>query len=561
MVPIVIRPGAAGSSEERPLWAFYGARQLLDMIGLSYRIVADDTPTEADLVIDPGRGQVCVRCEPTGEENAGPIAPELRVEFQAEFAPDPVGLLGPCGGSLPVIGGLAEDADASGVGCGRVWCALDTYPQTGPLLRVEQTDPDGWRITFCVPFFEMIGLYLSRFSWQGNPGFKGFVRHIDLLWSALEERWGGVPVVSKYQAMFQNMLKACYGKLGATMVTKWYHPAIEGRIRRSGLLLSHDVDSVYKSAEFSGRESQQGNAHWNFPKWEALESEYGLRSAFYLFSPSPEQEYWLSQPAYLLSDAPVLEAALGLAAKGWEIAPHELGFRTADEVAAEVARFRELTGIMPPGTRNHHLKHAVDSLMHKAAGGLKYDSTWYAEQTQSSFLCGTMLPYAPLNAHTGEPVDIWEFAFVVEDGIVMGCYGVDGGRSTEGAITDGVRVLEQVIAGNGYVCLNWHQRTFDHMGGTYEGAPENWIGAYRGLIEYYQANADDWWSPLPGELAAFWSRRQAVTLDSIGDEILVQNDGPTDAADLVLCIHDGAVQRLVEAPVASGERRSFGLRA
>ncbi len=561
MVPVLIQPSSATSAEQRSLWAFYGAWQLLDMMGLSYRVWTADECPASELTIDPARGQVCVRCRPCGEEHAGPIAPELRVEFQAESAPDPSGLLGPHKGSLPVIGGLCALPAEGEFDCGRVWCAQDTYADAGPLLRVEEVDDDGWRLTLGAPVFQTVGLYLSRFSWAGNPGFTRFVRYVDVLWSQLEQRWGGVPVVSEYQAMFERLLRACHEKLGLVMATKWYHPAVDGRIRRSGLLLSHDVDSVYKSPEYRGRENQEGNAHWNFPKWQALESEYGLKSAFYLFSPSPEEDYWLEQPAYLVSDPPVLAAARELAEKGWEIAPHELGFRTGEEVAAEVSHFTEVTGVVPPGTRNHYLKHAADSLTYKAAAGLTYDSTWYAEQVQSSLLCGTVLPYGPLNASAGEPVGLWEFAFVVEDGIVMGCYGVDTGRTTEGAVADGARIIDQSIALNGYICLNWHQRTFDRMS-IYEGAPENWVGAYRGIIEYYLRHAPDWWSPVPGELADFWSRRQGVEIESFAGRVSVRNGGPRDAGDLVLCIHDPGApggRRLVSVPVTAGETLTVDL--
>lgn len=561
MLPVLLRPSSASSPEQRSLWAFYGAGQLLDMMGLSYRVCTVEECADEDLVIDPGRGQVCVRCSPCGEERAGPITPELRVEFQAEFAPDSAGLLGSREGSLPLIGGLCALPTAGEFDCGRVWCARDTYAETGPLLRVERVGEGGWRMTFGAPVFETVGLYLSRFSWAADPGFTRFVRYVDVLWSQLEQHWGAVPVVSQYQAMLERLLRACYEKLALPMVTKWFHPAIDGRIRRSGLLLSHDVDSVYKTPEYRGRENQEGNAHWNFSKWQALESEYGLKSAFYLFSPSPGEDYWLRQPAYLVSDPPVLAVARELAGNGWEIAPHELGFRTPDEVAAEVRRFTELTGVVPPGTRNHYLKHTAHSLGYKAAAGLLYDSTWYAEQVHSSFLCGTVLPHAPLDTSTGEPVGLWEFAFVVEDGIVMGCYGMESGRTTEGAVADGARVVDRSTALNGYVCLNWHQRTFDRMS-TYEGAPENWVGAYRGLIEHFQRHAPDWWSPLPGELADFWTRRQSVQIDNIGRGVSVSNAGRRDASDLVLCIHGTRAakeRRLVSVPVTAGETLTVDL--
>jgi hypothetical protein len=416
----------------------------------------------------------------------------------------------------------------------------------------------GWRIWLNAPVLETIGLYLSRYSWDANPGFERFVKYIDVLWSVLQPRWGAVPVVSEYQRVFERILSACYGKLGLPMVTTWYHPAINGQIMRNGLLLSHDVDSVYKSPEFRGRDDQTGNAHWNFSKWEDVENKFGVKSVFYLFSPSPDETYWLDRPGYLLSDGPVLDAALRLAQGGWEIAPHCLGHATAREVAAEIEHFRQLTGVMPPGTRNHYLKHKAPSLNYKAAGGLRYDSTWYAEQTNSSFLCGTVLPHAPLNAATGMDADIWEFAFVVEDGIVMGCYGTDHARTTEDAVDEGRVCVDQIIARNGYVCLNWHQRTFDRMSADDGPGADNWVETYQGIIEYYQSNAAMWWNPLPGQLADFWSRRSDVVIESDGGEVVVSNAGASDFEELVVRYHgrDGDGQ-LVSVPLGPGEASSL----
>jgi len=559
MLPVIITPRHTDDPQLQSTWAYYGARQLLDMIGLSYVEAAPGDDHEATLVIDPASGQICVNCEPSPGPDYGEVWPILRVELQAEFTPDSplppgegsgvrgnkaVTPLPPGEGpgvrapdSLPVFGGVR---DIQGdVACGVLRYVEAKYGEQGPLFVVQHVGDGAFRIIFNAPIFETIGLYLSRFSWAGNPGYKSFVRYIDVLWAALEDKWGARPVVSDYQDIFTAILRHCYDRLGLVLATKWFHPAIDGEIKFNAMLLTHDVDSVYADSGFRGQQDQSDNPHFNFARWQELESRFGIKSAFYFFSPAPTHQYWLPTPGYLVTDEPVMQAARELAESGWEIAPHELGHRTAEEVAAEVAYFEHVTGRKPPGTRNHYLTNWPDSLKYKAAAGLLYDSTWYAEQTDTSFLCGTVLPYAPLDTASGRPLDIWEFAFVIEDGIVTGCYGADTERGTKEAIADGARGLDIIIARSGYACFNWHQRTFARQT-ELQHAPDSWVSILEGLLEYYQARAPRWWNPLPGQLAQFWSRRQAAQVESRPGEIVVRNSADDDCPDLVLALHGEA---------------------
>ncbi len=565
MLPVVVRSLCTDDPQRQSTWAYYGARQLLDMIGLSYGEAGAGDDFEGGLVIDPAGGQVCVNCRPAPAPDYGAVWPILRVELQAEFTPDcllPLGSEaggnevvtplppgeGPGVRALPVFGGVREvEGD---VACGVLRYVETKYGGQGPLFVVQEVGDAAFRIILNAPIFETIGLYLSRFSWAGNPGYKSFVRYIDVLWAALADRWGARPVISDYQDIFTAILRRCYDRLGLVMATKWFHPAVDGQIKLNGMLLTHDVDSVYGDKAFRGRADQSDNPHFNFARWRELENRFGIKSAFYFFSPAPTQEYWLPATSYLVTDEPVLQAARELAQSGWEIAPHELGHRTAEEVAEEVAYFRQVTGCQPPGTRNHYLTNWPDSLKYKAAAGLLYDSTWYAEQTATAFLCGTVLPYAPLDVATGEPVDIWEFPFVIEDGIVTGGYGAGTQRGTEAAIADGAGGLDMILAKNGYVCFNWHQRTFARRT-TLQQAPDSWVSILEGLLEYYQAHAPRWWNPLPGELARFWSRRRAVQVESRPGQIVVRDPAGADCPDLVLALHG-------EAPALAGAEQVPG---
>ncbi len=147
-----------------------------------------------------------------------------------------------------------------------------------------------------------------------------------------------------------------------------------------------------------------------------------------------------------------------------------------------------------------------------------------------------MLPYAPIDPESGLSAGIWEFGFVVEDGIVTGCYGIGTARDTAGGVADGVTTLNTAFAQNGYVCFNWHQRTFA-MRTDRQREGESWVDMLAGLIEYFQTNAPAPWYPLLGELAHFWSLRDAVEVESCPERIIVRNGGAEDFPECVVALH------------------------
>jgi hypothetical protein len=280
-------------------------------------------------------------------------------------------------------------------------------------------------------------------------------------------------------------------------------------------------------------ESQAGNRWFNFPRWADLETSLGVRSVFFLMSPDPALEYWCA-PGYNLADPVVTRAAWRLAQRGWEVSIHQLGVDRQELLDGERRWFEQAMRAPPTGTRSHYLKHLPHTLALKAAAGHAYDSTWYAETTETSFLCGTTKPFGPFGLTApGERTRLWEFPFVAEDGIIFGVYG-DSPREVEAAVAEGRKALSQAMRHNGYVCLNAHQRTFARMSG-YPGAPDDWTPAYERLIREFQSQSPALWSPLPRELASWWSAREQVTLESTPEGLLATNEGRGPIGDLVVC--------------------------
>ncbi|MBC7289604.1 MAG: hypothetical protein H5T86_16505, partial [Armatimonadetes bacterium] len=165
---------------------------------------------------------------------------------------------------------------------------------------------------------------------------------------------------------------------------------------------------------------------------------------------------------------------------------------------------------------------AHDALDAKHRAGLIYDSTWYAEQADTAFLCGTVFPFRPVSTCTGRILELVELPNVIEDGIVFGVYGEGTQRDTDGAVADGRRAIDAAVRRNGAVVFNWHQRVFALMD-RYGNTPADWTVAYRRLAEYALEQPVDWWVALPSEIARWWLLRRQVRVSLLSDEVEVSN--------------------------------------
>ncbi|MCE5240815.1 hypothetical protein LLH23_20320 [bacterium] len=527
---LILRKPIHLSCDSAATWAWYGATQALGMLGVTYDERAPEGGLEQPyIIIDPARGQLCLNCEPDGEPADLPTADIARVTHEACLA-------GPTveeAQVLPLMG--LPRAAGAGVAVGEIR-RLDGAAPPAPFLTVAQ-EGDASRIHLAGRVFETIGLYLSRFSWAGDPGWQRFVREVDDLWDLqLRERWGGQAVVDDYVQITAGLLCQLCAEAGEPLVTVWPHPFRDGQVKRQGFLVSHDVDQLFADQALRTQLDQSANPRFFPPRWRQFESDLNIRSAFYLFCAKPGEKYWL-EPNYSIADPAVLREAQAFLEGGWEVSLHQISHETAAEVRGEVEFLLEILGLdRPTGTRSHHLKHTFDTLAHKAAAGLRYDSTWYAEQATSGLLCGTLLPFRPLDCRTLEPVGLWEFPFVIEDGIVFGVYGEGTGRDVAGAIANGKPLLDLAVAHDGFVCFNWHQRTFSQMS-SYPGVADCWPPAMAGLIRALRDQSPATWNPLPVELADWCSRREGVRVTAAEGKVTVHNTGNCDCDDVVLCLH------------------------
>jgi peptidoglycan/xylan/chitin deacetylase (PgdA/CDA1 family) len=167
------------------------------------------------------------------------------------------------------------------------------------------------------------------------------------------------------------------------------------------LCLTHDVDRPFKTYQalfdaLSGDSlyhlsalRPSVNPYWQFETIMEIESDLGVRSAFYFLN---EQNLFRSQHAsewtrpknliehagrYDPTDEPVASAIRRLDAGGWEVGLHG-SFHSAEDrerLAEEKAALEEVLGHSVRGGRQHHLKLGDETWEHHRDIGLQYDAS------------------------------------------------------------------------------------------------------------------------------------------------------------------------------------------
>ena len=110
-----------------------------------------------------------------------------------------------------------------------------------------------------------------------------------------------------------------------------------------------------------------------------------------------------------------------------------------------------------------------------------------------------------------------------------------------GAIANGKPLLDLAVAHDGYVCFNWHQRTFSQMR-SYPGVADCWPPAMAGLIRTLRDQSPATWNPLPIELADWCTRREAVRVRTAEGKVIVHNTGNSDIYCTIWLLHQGGTK-------------------
>lgn len=240
-----------------------------------------------------------------------------------------------------------------------------------------------------------------------------------------------------------------------------------------GLCLTHDLDRPYKTLQapyYALRDRRPGhlrallpgaNSWWQFDAIRELESDLGVRSAFYVLRERRLRErpprdwldpvYWIEALGRYDPDrSPVREAVRELDADGWEIGLHgSLGtHRDTARLWAEKRALEDLLGHPVSGGRQHHLRvDRPETWRRHVAVGLRYDTS-LGSSTEIGFQHGYDLR---------RPFDD---EFVVFPLTVMDAALATGEDAIESAWERVEALLEEAAANNAVMTVLWHPRNF-----------------------------------------------------------------------------------------------------
>jgi hypothetical protein len=244
------------------------------------------------------------------------------------------------------------------------------------------------------------------------------------------------------------------------------------------LLLTHDVDRPYKtyqSAYYALKEPERRwyhlrtllpgeNPYWQFDTVTAIESDLGVRSAFYflseqrLFGDRPPREWvtargWrLYAGRYDLADPDVAAVVDDLDDGGWEVGLHGSyeSYRDRARLAREKRRLEAVLGRPVIGGRQHYLNLERPATWERQASvGLRYDaSLGSSEEYGFDHGYGVRRPFD--DEFVVFPLTAMESALPDP--------GVDFDRAWEACES----LLAEARANRAVMTVLWHPRYFSH---------------------------------------------------------------------------------------------------
>ncbi|MGQ4556061.1 polysaccharide deacetylase family protein [Halobellus sp. GM3] len=270
------------------------------------------------------------------------------------------------------------------------------------------------------------------------------------------------------------------------------------------LCLTHDVDRPYKTYQapyYAVTERDPShlasllpgrNPYWSFGRIKAIESDLGVRSAFYfldeqsLFTDRPRRElldpnaWMLYAGRYEITDPQIVDLVRDLDAGGWEIGLHGSyeSYADRDRLRAEKRAVESVLGREVRGIRQHHLNLQVpDTWAHQAAIGLSYDTS-LGSSTDYGFQYGYGVRRPFDDAFVAFPLTAMEIALPIES---------DPERAWDVCES----LLREARENAAVMSVLWHPRFFCEDTPAYGPI-------YRRLIE--RALELDAWVGPPGEL-------------------------------------------------------------
>lgn len=298
------------------------------------------------------------------------------------------------------------------------------------------------------------------------------------------------------------------------------------------LCLTHDVDRPFKhavQAVYYGLVERRPhhfldllpgrNPYWQFEEIQAIESDLGVRSAFYFLDTPPLWNdpllEWLDARRVIEHlgrydpDQPAIADAIRrLEAGGWEVGLHASlqAAGDADRLATEYERLQSVVSGDVVGCRQHHLRVAPETLANQAAVGLEYDASM-GSSTQYGFQAGDDVRRPVPDGPVEFPLTLMEVALP------------DPGTEYAAALAACERLLRTARERGALMTVLWHPRCFS----------ERDFPGYRRLYRELVARAlemDAWVGP-PRDLLARLEAADAIP-EAADDQ--VPDRGPDDGA-------------------------------
>jgi peptidoglycan/xylan/chitin deacetylase (PgdA/CDA1 family) len=235
-----------------------------------------------------------------------------------------------------------------------------------------------------------------------------------------------------------------------------------------------------------------------------LELGHGVR-ATYFFSVPPAGERSRYDCAYGLADPcvfrgrrhTVAHVAATLAAEGFDVGLHGSYGAAGDTRALtkERAALEQATGLEITTSRQHFLHwHVAESPRRQQEAGLRADSS-LGFNRDVGFRSGSSLPYRQFDLVRGEPLRLLEVPLVVQDGALLGGYGLELDLSLARATVEDL--VARVARVGGLITFLFHPDNLERPG-------------YLDLFEFtldHVAAAGAWVGSL-SEIDVWWSERE-----------------------------------------------------
>ncbi len=319
----------------------------------------------------------------------------------------------------------------------------------------------------------------------------------------------------------RESLRMCQKK-GLPWIQKWYCPGE----KKFMVFLSHDVDEI----EWSWRRKllmavkhpstlTGGRKHyWGFDEIMDLEKEMGFRSTFFFVAKKRHKR----DPPYSIED--VADICNELRKGSWEIGVHGsyLSYNRKEFLEEEKRILQSTVGEDIIGVRQHFVNFDPDiTFKIQESTDFAYDSTIGFNEI-SGFAPGICHPYRFAG------LSLLELPLMVMDGQLFWHEKL----SREGAVQEVSKLLATVEEYNGFLTLDWHQRSFDEY--SFPGWAETYTEVLSHLksMNVFSATGEgivDWWKRR--EAAQF--ERRLITKDSV-DWRIVANSAIEDLSLRIL---------------------------